>query len=296
MGFVLGVFVFFLMAAIIVWQVMKIKKIKKDFADENRIYKETEKRLLDTNKELLTAQFQLLRVDKITFIGQLSGGIAHEINNPLTGVLNNVQLIKMMFGTPQELNQLELKELLNIIEDSAMRCKKITDSLLDFSHGFIGVFQSISLNTIIERIIGLLHNEISLQSISIQKDLQENLPFVQGDSLLLEQVMFNLVSNAKWAIEKKYGKSGGVVSIKTHFEPENQRVWVYISDNGIGIPEDKVGKLFEPFFSIKQPGVGPGLGLYIASNILRKHRGNIEVSSKLNEGTTFKISLPALIP
>ncbi len=234
-------------------------------------------------------------MEKITFIGQLAGGIAHEINNPLTGVLNNVQLIKMMFGMPQELNQLELKELLDIIEDSAMRCKKITDSLLDFSYESIGVFQPISLNTLIERIIELMHNEIKLQSISIQKDLQENLPNVQGDSLLLQQVIFNLISNAKWAIEKKCGKSGGVVAIKTKFEPENQRVWVYISDNSIGIPDDEVGKIFGPFFSIKQTGVGSDLGLYITSNILRKHRGNIEVSSKLNEGTTFKISLPAVL-
>ncbi len=295
MGSILVGVVFFLMAAVIAWQIIKIKRIKKHFAEESGVYKETEKRLLDTHKELLSAQFQLLQVEKITFIGQLAGGIAHEINNPLTGVLNNVQLIKMMSGTPQELNPIELKELLDIIEESAMRCKKITDYLLDFSHGSIGKFQPISLNTIIDRITGLMNNEIKLQSISIKKDLQENLPDVQGDSLLLQQVIFNLISNAKWAIEKKGGASGGLVTIKTEFEPENQRVWVYISDNGIGIPDDKVGKLFEPFFSIKQTGAGSGLGLYIASNILRKHRGNIEVSSKLNEGATFKISLPAVL-
>jgi signal transduction histidine kinase len=256
MGFISEGFVFLLMAAVIVWQIIKIKKLKKAFVDESGIYKKTEKRLLEANKELLTAQFQLLQVEKITFIGQLAGGIAHEINNPLTGVLNNVQLIKMMYGTPQELNQLELRELLDIVEESAMRCKKITDSLLDFSHGAIGVFQPISLNTIIERIIGLMHNEIKSQSISIQKDLQENLPFVQGDSLLLQQVIFNLISNAKGAIEKKCGISAGLVTIKTEFEPENQRVWVYISDNGIGIPDDKVGKIFEPFLALNNPGLG----------------------------------------
>lgn len=288
MDFILGAFVFFLMAVVIVAQAIKIKKFKKDFSNENKVYKEAEKRLLDSDKELLQAE-------KTVSIGQLVGGVAHEINNPLTGVLNNVQLIKMMAGTPQEFNQLELKEMLDIIEESAMRCKKITESLLEFSHASIGAFKPVSLNAIINKITGLIYNEMKLQSISVQNELQENLPCVQGDLQLLQQTIANLLSNAKWAIEKKQRKSGGLVIIKTQFEAENKRVVVYISDNGIGISEDKIGKIFEPFFSAKQTGVGTSLGLYIVSNIIRKHQGTIEVSSKPNEGSTFKISLPAVV-
>lgn len=256
----------------------------------------SEKELKDAYNELSLTQSQLVQTAKMASIGQVAGGVAHEINNPLTGVLNNVQMIKMMMGTAQEFKLSEFTELLDIIEESALRCKKITESLLDFSHASVGTFQVISLNMIIDKVTGLINNELKLQNISIQKEQQENLPNVQGDPQLLQQIIVNLVSNAKWAIEKKFGKNnkGGTVVLKTQFDVESKSVKIYISDNGVGIPEDKISKIFEPFFTTKQVGVGTGLGLYIVSNIIRKHRGTIEIFSKVNEGATFKISLPAV--
>ncbi len=272
-------------------KIFQVVHLTHDITDR----KEIEKKLLDASKEFAVIQSQLVQTEKMASIGQLAGGVAHEINNPLTGVLNNVQLIKMMAGTSQEFNQLELKEMLDVIEESALRCKKITESLLDFSHASMGAFQTVSLNVIIDKITGLIGNEMRLRSIFIQKELQANLPTVQGDPQLLQQVIVNLISNAKWAIEKKFVKSGGLITIKTKIKEDDKCVQVDISDNGVGIPEDKLDKIFEPFFTTKQVGSGTGLGLYIVSNIIRKHRGVIQVESRVNEGATFKISLPAAL-
>lgn len=252
--------------------------------------------LANAYTELSQTQSQLVQTAKMASIGQLAGGIAHEINNPLTGVLNNAQLIKIMLATSQDFTSNDFKELLDVIEESAQRCKKITESLLDFSHSSMGSFKEVSFNVIINKVAGLIHNELKLQNITVQSELENNLPEVQGDPQLLQQIIVNLVSNGKWAIEKKFGKAtGGQVTLKTKFDADNKQVQVFVSDNGVGIPEDKIGKIFEPFFTTKQVGSGTGLGLYIVSNIIRKHKGTLGITSKVNEGTTFKISLPALI-
>ncbi len=254
-----------------------------------------EKDLKDSVENLKLAQSQLLQKDKMANMGQLAGSVAHEINNPLTGVLNNAQLIKMMFEANQHIPPAELKELLNAIEESALRCKKITESLLDFSHASIGEFRNVSLNGVIEKVSVLISNEMKLQNIVIQKELQPGMPDIQGDPQLLQQIIVNLISNAKWAIEKRLGKSGGLIKIKSEADPGKKHVYLYFADNGIGIPEEKIGKIFDSFFTTKQVGVGTGLGLSLVSGIIKKHKGSIEVKSRVNEGTTFTITFPVSV-
>jgi len=254
--------------------------------------KMAEKELKDSVENLKLAQSQLLQRDKMANMGQLAGSVAHEINNPLTGVLNNAQLIKMMFGANQYIAPAELKELLNAIEESALRCKKITESLLDFSHASMGEFKSVSLNEVIEKVSVLISNEMKLQNIEFQKELQSGIPNIQGDPQLLQQVIVNLISNAKWAIEKRLGKSGGLINVKSEADAGGKHIYLYLADNGIGIPEEKIGKIFEPFFTTKQVGVGTGLGLSLVGGIVKKHNGSIEVKSRVNEGTTFTITFP----
>jgi signal transduction histidine kinase len=153
----------------------------------------------------------------------------------------------------------------------------------------------LSLNEVIDKVIGLIGNEMKLQNIEIRKHLQLDLPLVQGDSQLLQQIIVNLISNAQWALVRKFDKGGGgLISIKTEYEPVKGFVNMYIDDNGIGIDEDKIGKIFDPFFTTKQVGEGTGLGLSVAYNIIKKHKGIIEVFSKKDEGASFKISLPAV--
>ncbi len=246
------------------------------------------------NNKLKELQSQLVQTEKMAAIGQLAGGVAHEINNPLTGVLNNVQLIKMINAQGDVLEKKEFKELLDIIEESAQRCQKITKSLLDFSHASIGEFQHISLNKLIEKVTSFIGNELNLQNIRINMELQPDLPDILGDAQLLQQVIVNLFSNAKWAIKKKFKAAEGLITVKTEYSVKNGFVTVCVTDNGIGIDENRVPKIFEPFFTTKDVGEGTGLGLSVAYNIIKKHKGTISVESQVNIGTTFKLIIPGI--
>ncbi len=254
-----------------------------------------ENRVRARAKALEELQSQFLQAEKMAGIGQLASGVAHEINNPLTGVLNNVQLIKMMIAEKKDFSFEEFRELLDAVEESALRCKKITESLLGFSHASMGEFKAISLNAVIEKVCGLIDNEIKLQNILLIRELQPDIPDIKGEFQLLQQVMANLISNAKWAIEKKFGKTGGIISIKSEHILNNAFVNVYVTDNGVGIADEKIKKIFDPFFTTKQVDEGTGLGLSVAYSIIKKHKGSISVESKINEGATFKVSLPVFL-
>ena len=261
--------------------------ISRDITE--RIKKEEE--LKEAYNKLRESQAQLVQSSKMASVGQLAGGIAHEINNPLTGVLNHVQLIKMMIGQ-KKLSFEKFKDILDAVEESALRCSKITRSLLDFSRPSGGVFQIVSFNDIIDKVLNLTADEIKLEKITLKKYLQPDMPQVLGDPQLLQQVVFDVISNARWAIQKKSKVKGGFITIKTEYKPEDNTVYAYISDTGTGISKENLTRIFEPFFTTKPVGEGVGLGLYIVYNIIKAHKGNIEVESELNQGATFKISLP----
>ncbi len=256
--------------------------------------KKAEEELKSAYEQLKATQAKLVQSAKMASIGTLAGGVAHEINNPLTGVLNNVQLIKMMAQGQTGFNIDDFQDILGIIEAAALRCKNITQSLLSFSHASKGEFVSLSMNEAIEKVVGLIEHELKLQNINIQKELQPDLPLISGDFQLMQQLVLDIISNAKWAVQKKFSQDGGFINIKTQYEPQARSVCVYISDNGIGIPQENLDKIFEPFFTTKTIGEGTGLGLSIIYNIVKAHQGTIEVESRPELGvTTFKIRLPA---
>jgi signal transduction histidine kinase/methyl-accepting chemotaxis protein len=246
-------------------------------------------------EQLKAAQAQLVQSAKMASVGTLAGGVAHEINNPLTGVLNNVQLIKMVAEQKKEFSIDDFKELLNLIEESALRCTKITRSLLSFSHAPKGVLQDCLLNEMIEKVIVLVEHELILQNISLHIDLDPNLIQTKGDSQLLQQVIFDIITNAKWAIQKKAGKEGGTITIKTKNHPETKSLFLSISDTGLGIPKENLERIFEPFFTTKPVGEGTGLGLSIVYRIIKQHNGTIIAESEEGNGATFKIELPVLV-
>ena len=265
---------------------------RKELEEEARKYLEELKAAYSKLKEV---QAQVVQSAKLASMGQLAGGMAHEINNPLTGVINNVQLIKMEAANKESFNLKEFKGLLDVVEESAARCKRITQSILDFSHASNGIFGPLSLNEIVEKVTILIAYELKLQNILIQKDLQLDLPLISGDSQLLQQVIFNFISNAKWAIQKKSAKEGGTITIKTQYEAEKKGVCISISDSGVGVSRENLKNIFESFFSTKEVGEGTGLGLTLAQDIVHKHGGHIEVESQLGEGATFKVSFPSAI-
>ncbi|MFA4992015.1 MAG: ATP-binding protein [Candidatus Omnitrophota bacterium] len=257
-------------------------------------HEKTEKKLKDAYEQLKSAQVMLVQNSKMAAVGQLAGGVAHELNNPLTGVLNNVQLIKLKAKAQdkKEFEMVEFQELLDIIEKSSLRCKKIIQALLHVSRSSAEETQSISLNTVIVTVLDIISAEMKLSNISIELDLQPDLADINGEPQLLEQVILNLFSNAKWAIAKRFGKDGGVITIKTRQGPENKSVVLSFSDNGIGIPKENMANLFTPFFSTKTLGEGTGLGLAISYNIIKTHNASVTVDSRVNEGATFNIVFP----
>jgi len=232
----------------------------------------------------------LIQSAKLASLGQLSAGVAHEINNPLVGVLNNVQLLKLMLEEKREIPSDELKEILVSIEEAGLRCKKIVQNMLSFSRASTKAFEQVSLNDIVENTVGLIENEYKLQNVSIEKKLNPQIPLILGDRQLLQQMLLDLLNNSLWAIKKK-GNSG-TITLTTDYEVENKIVVLLISDTGIGIPKENLEHIFEPFFTTKEIGEGTGLGLAIVYDIIKRHSGTIEVESQVNVGTTFRIKFP----
>lgn len=257
-------------------------------------YKRTVAALKNAYAKLKETHMQLVQSAKMASIGQLASSVAHEINNPLTGVLNNLQLIKNEIEKGKDFNFDSFKEILNNSEESAIRCKNIIQSLLDFSYQSRSPLVYIFLNEIIEKTIPLLGYEMESQKVMIQTQFQTDLPQILGDAQFLQQAIFDILSNAIWAI-KMSKKESGILTIKTQYEPEKNAVLLSISDNGIGIPKENLNRIFEAFFTTKIVGEGVGLGLFIVYGIIQQHRGTIDVESQVGKGTTFKISLPRRI-
>lgn len=254
--------------------------------------KKAEEKVKIAYLQLKQAQNQLIQSAKMASIGQLAGGVAHEVNNPLTSVLNNVQMLRENIEEGKSLDMPELKIILGEMEESGLRCKKIVESLLGFSRISEWSLKPNSINEIAEKAITVIGQQLELENITIQKQFQPDLPQIKGDYQYLQQAIFNIIVNAKDAIQARPEKEGGSIIIQTQYQPKENLVLVSISDNGIGIPKELLGRIFEPFFTTKPPGKGTGLGLSIVHNIIERHNAGINVASEINKGTTFKITLP----
>lgn len=272
-------------------RIRMIEELKSAKAKIEEYSQTLEDKVEERTKELKATQAKLLQAGKMAAVGQLASGVAHELNNPLSTILNNAKLIKIIIAQGKDFNLGELKEDAEFIEESVSRCKKITQSLLDFSHVSTGQWQSVSVNEVIEKVLVLVEHDIKFKDIIIQKDLQGDLPRIKGDPQLLQEVFFNIIANASWAIEKKGDEKGGTITIKSQYHKDANSIVILISDTGIGIAKDNLDRLFEAFFTTKDVGEGTGLGLSIAYNIVKSHKGTIEVESQEHKGTTFKITL-----
>lgn len=247
-------------------------------------------RLRQSYEELKTAQAQLVQGAKMAAIGQLAGGVAHEINNPLTGVLNSVQLIKMELVKKREYPPADFKELLDVIEESGRRCKDIVATLLDFSRASMRLDEPVNLADILDKAIVLAKDEIKLENIKLIKAYESNLPQIKGDANQLQQVFLNIFNNAKWALRQT---AQAEIRLKVSLSSDRSSVVAQISDNGCGIEKKDLSRIFEPFFTTKKPGEGTGLGLSVSYGIIKEHNGVIEVESEgKDKGATFRVILP----
>lgn len=241
----------------------------------------------DMTRKLAETQRQLFQSEKLASVGRLAAGVAHEINNPLTGVLTYSSfLLKRAEDKP------EMKDDLEVIVRETKRCREIVKGLLDFARQSPAEKNRVAINEVVERSAQILANQLAKHKIQIEKQLAPDLPEIEADANQLQQVLVNLIMNASDAI----GESGGTITIASALVPDeanaNARLMqLQVRDTGCGIPQENLSKIFEPFFSTKGQK-GNGLGLAIVWGIVEKHNGRIAVESKLGEGTVFKILLP----
>jgi len=238
--------------------------------------------ILEMRKNLEEAHLQLVQSEKIASVGRMAAGVAHEINNPLSGIMIYAELIK---DTIHDNHQM-LEDIQEIITQT-LRCKKIVAELLEFSRQSVGKVSSFDLRELIEKSLNILIYQAQFQDIRVSRDIQENLPAANGDIGQLQQVFTNLFINAADAMNGK-----GELNIKASFHDRRKVFIIEITDTGPGIPEGLHDKIFDMFFTTKPVGKGTGLGLSITKNILQLHGGTIRVSTPKTGGTTFSIELP----
>jgi two-component system NtrC family sensor kinase len=231
-------------------------------------------------KQKLQYMHLSLQTEKMAALGRMAAAIAHEINNPLAGVLLfSTNLAKKV---PKEG---PLKEGLDIIIHETIRCKSIIQELLEFSREREPQKALKNINDVINKALSILENEFRLHHISTEKALSAELPDTLLDINQMEQVFVNLLLNAVEAIQEK-----GVITIKSYLDPSQTYEIIEIVDTGCGIAPDDINKIFEPFFSTKPKGTG--LGLAVSYGIVRNHQGDIKVSSQPGRGTCFTIEIP----
>ena len=233
-------------------------------------------------------QQQVSHSEKLAAVGQLAAGVMHEINNPLATIGACVEALSLRVEDIPELERAGHEEYLRIIESELARCKSIVDGLLDFSRPKTRIKKACEVNQVVEDALFLVKHHDKFRRITLERDLAEGLPAVDGNAEQLIQVFLSLMMNAIDAMEGK-----GVLTVRTYPSPErSDDVIIEFHDTGGGIPREDLPKIFEPFWTTKLPGQGTGLGLSICYGIVQEHGGRINVESQLGQGSVFQVTLP----
>ena len=227
-------------------------------------------------------QQQLLQTDKLAAIGTLVSGVAHEVNNPLTGVLGITELL--LRGDLDE----AVRQDLTLVYDEAAKAVRIMQSLLSFAREGQVQKTDLSVNELVKSTLALRDYELKKRHIAVHQSLTPDLPTVSGDSNQIQQVLMNLVINAEQAIVEAHGS--GTITVETR--ERDHTVEVVVSDDGPGIPPEIIDRIFDPFFSTKPTGQGTGLGLSISHGIMRRHRGTLTATNGKDAGAEFHLTLP----
>jgi len=238
--------------------------------------------LREREARLQEANAQLLQSEKMAAVGQLSAGLAHEVKNPLAGILGFAQLTRRSLQDPETITR-----NLDVIERETRRCTEIIGNLMRFSRQEPGERAATDINVSVSRAIALVDHQLGLRKVKIETDLAGDLPRVLCNANQLQQVVMNLLINAQQAMEP----DGGAVRVRTRVS--DAAVVIEVDDSGPGVPADIRGRIFEPFFTTKKAGQGTGLGLSVTYGIVRDHGGDIRVGEAPGGGARFTISLPA---
>ncbi|MGA7847494.1 MAG: ATP-binding protein [Terriglobales bacterium] len=251
--------------------------------------KTLEDRVEQKTKELQRAHDHVLHVEKMASIGKMAAVVAHEVNNPLSGILTYAKLLRKWVGTGQTEGEKrdEAMQCLELIAAESRRCGDLIKNLLTLSRTAPMNVQSTDLNAVIDRSLLLVRHQLELVGIELQLNLAETLPLVHCDPAQIEQVLLALIMNAIDAMPR-----GGTLWIETRLNSDKTEIRIKVRDDGVGIAPDVLPHIFEPFLTTKESGRGVGLGLAISRGIVERHNGRIEVESELGRGTTFTVSLP----
>ncbi len=238
---------------------------------------------------------ELIRTEKLASLGQLAASVAHEVNNPLAGILVYVSLLLKKYSDQTIQTESTEKQLLKM-KSELERTTRIIKNLLDFSRQSEPNIRAIEVNATIEASLQLVEHQINLESIRLEKNLDPTLPPIRADFEKIQQVLINIILNAIQAMS-----DGGTLTITTSRAAETKvnglmkdTVKIDIADTGIGIPEENLSKLFTPFFTTKEKGKGVGLGLPVVHGIIKQHGGRIDVDSQPDLGTTFTLYLEVM--
>ena len=247
--------------------------------------------IIEDNTEKVTAKIQSIQDAKMSVIGRLMTGVAHELNNPLATIAANSELACELFqgfkdGHVGSEEMKELHEYLDVVQEQAFRCKNIIKDMIDLTRKKGFEVQEIDLKECLKDILPSIN--FKKANILLVQDIAVGVPYVRGDLNAMKQCLMNILHNAVDALE---AREGGIVRLVVRHVDNN--VKIEIEDNGVGIHDSMLDKIFEPFFSTKDTGKGVGLGLTLCYEFLNRMGGNIEVESTLGKGSIFKITLPA---
>ena len=260
------------------------------FANEEIVSwaKTLEDRVEEKTRELKRAHAHVLQVEKMATIGKMAAVVAHEINNPLAGILTYAKLLKRWVerGDVVTPKKDEAEQCLDLIAGESRRCGDLVKNLLTFSRTSQMNIQSSDLNAIVDRAVRLLAHQLKMNGVELHQDLADGLPVLQCDPGQIEQVLLALMINAIDAMPR-----GGNLWLRTLQREQSEEIFE-VRDDGSGIPPEILERIFEPFLTTKESGKGVGLGLAVSHNIIQRHHGRIDVQSEVGKGTTFTVSLP----
>ncbi len=265
--------------------VEKLQQFQTELQGWNR---ELEQRVQHKTEKLKVAQGQIIQAEKMSSLGRLSAVIAHEINNPISGLVVFIHLLQKQLDkeTLSDEDRLRMLKRLALMESEAKRCGQIVSELLAFSREEKKMIPS-DIGEIIRRTVSIMELRVKDRELVVLPDVEEGLPKIECDPGKIQQVLMNLIQNGIEAIP-----DGGEVRVRARYLKESNQVEIQISDTGIGIPESHLAHIFEPFYSSKDQGQSVGIGLFVVYGVVEQHNGTIDVVSREGQGTTFIIKLP----
>jgi two-component system NtrC family sensor kinase len=267
------------------------ERLGEALGEINRAAQELEAKVAERTAQLQQAQRRLLKADRLASLGQLAASVAHEINNPLSGVLNFSALMGRILkedGIPSE-RVPEFRGYLDRVTEQTARAGRIVSDLLAFSRRSRPQRSLSDLNAIVRSTVGLVSHKLKLLNVEADLQLDDTIPRLPCDASQVQQVVLNLVMNGAEAT-RPHGS--GRVTVRTGRAEDRESAVLEVTDDGEGIPKEALDRLFEPFFTTKDDGKGVGLGLAVVYGIVESHGGRIEVRTTGERGTTFEVTLP----